>query len=215
AEKLHLSRTGIPLEDWPPAENRTFPADGGWNLVQAGRLIEKKAYDDSLRAFVEFKETFPAARFQIVGEGPLQGELASLAKELGVRDAVEFCGFLDQAGLRSVFENAHIFLHPSRTAADGNREGVPNAMLEAMATGLPVVATNHGGIPEAVDDGESGFLVPENEPGQLAESLLRVTADAGLWKKFSENAIAGVRGKFRREEQIAALEAIYDSTIVA
>ena len=210
-EKLRLSRTGIPLEEWPRAEGRITPGDGRWRIIQAGRLIEKKGYDISLRAFAAFRGEHPRARFQIVGKGPLKSELESLAGELGIADSVEFSGFLGQEALRAAYGKSHLFFHPSRTGADGNREGIPNSMLEAMATGLPVIATNHGGIPEAVEDGASGFLVPENDPDALAEKALIVAGDSQLWMRLGDTAVRHVGSRFRRKQQIEHLESIYDS----
>ena len=87
--------------------------------------------------------------------------LVARARELGVGDRVFFPGFVSQSELRELFYGSHIFLHPSERGADGNQEGVPNSMLEAMASRLPVLATEHGGIPEAIEHGQSGILVPE------------------------------------------------------
>ncbi len=109
--------------------------------MQAGRLIEKKGLRTSLRAFAEFSRQFPRAHFTIAGEGPLLPALQELARELGVAERVTFAGFISQDELRALFLGSHIFLHPSETGRDGNQEGVPNAMLEAMASGLPVFAT--------------------------------------------------------------------------
>lgn len=142
-EKIRLQRTGIPLDDIP-ARERLWPNDGAWRFLQAGRLIEKKGFVTSLRAFATFQGRNPAAVFTIAGEGPMRAELEELTRELGVQNRVCFAGFLSQERLRAAFYESHIFLHPSELGADGNQEGVPNSMLEAMASGLPVFATRHG-----------------------------------------------------------------------
>ena len=146
--KIRIHRTGIPVAETPFVA-RNWPTEGDWRFVQAGRLIEKKGFATSLRAFAEFAARYPKATFTIAGEGPLQSELEAQARELGIGDKVLFRGFISQKELRELFYSSHIFLHPSETGADGNQEGVPNSMLEAMASGLPVFATMHGGIPEA------------------------------------------------------------------
>ena len=169
-EKIRIHRTGIPLERFP-YRPRTAPADGAWRFLQACRLIPKKGLDSALRAFARFVENYPLATFTIAGEGPLLAELTAQAAELGIADKVRFTGFLSHAALVEELSQAHVFLHPSEIGPDGNQEGVPNSMLEAMSTGLPVVATWHGGIPEAVDDGKSGFLVAEHDPEALAGAV--------------------------------------------
>jgi len=207
-EKIRLSRTGIPLEQWPLV-GREPAADGEWRLVQACRLVEKKGLDMSLKMMAELRGRFPRLRLAILGEGPLRAELERLAGELGIGEAVEFAGFVDGERLRQEFARAHVFLQPSRTAADGNQEGVPNAMLEAMATGLPVAATRHGGIPEAVGDGISGVLVEENDWQSLAGRLGELLEDGQKWKQTGAAARAAVESGFSQQRQIAALEEIY------
>lgn len=207
-EKLRLQRTGLPLSEWPFLE-RTIPAGGAWHFVQACRLIGKKGLETSLRAFALIRETWPHATLEILGEGPLREPLESLGKELGLKGSLRFGGFVDQTGLRAAFSRAHFALHPSRTTSEGDREGVPNALLEAMATGLPALGTRHGGIPEAVEDGVEGFLVAEDDHHALAQAALRLMAQPDLWLAMGHAASAGVRERFEQGSQIEALEAIY------
>lgn len=207
-EKIRLQRTGIPLDDIPFRE-RNWPNEGAWKFLQAGRLIEKKGFQTSLRAFAAFQRKNPGALFTIAGEGPLLDDLQNVARELNVADHVRFVGFLSQTELREQFYQAHIFLHPSELGADGNQEGVPNAMLEAMASGLPVFATNHGGIPEAIDSGVSGVLVAERDHGGLAEALLAWTGRGEGLTRMAQAGAAAVAAKFEQRAQARALEDFY------
>jgi len=211
-EKLRLNRTGIPLDQFQLVP-RTAPADGAWKLVQACRLIEKKGLDDAIRAFATLRQTFPKASFTIAGEGPLLDPLKALCGELGVDDAVTFAGFLKGPDLCRLYHESHLFVHPSRLTEDQNQEGIPNSMLEAMATGLPVVATLHGGIPEAVRANVTGFLTPERDVPALLESMQRLTTDTDLWQTMSAAAAADVREHFESTAQIAKLEAVYDEAL--
>jgi len=206
--KFRLNRTGIPLANFPPAA-RARPSDGAWHFVQACRLIEKKGLRVALEAFARFVVAHPAARFTIAGDGPMRAELEAFAAELGLAASVGFAGFLDEPALCALYRNAHVFLHPSQLTADQNQEGIPNSMLEAMATGLPVVATLHGGIPEAVEHGVTGLLSAERDVDALHAHLLRLTGEPGLWETMGAAASAAMRENFEQGAQIRRLEAVY------
>jgi colanic acid/amylovoran biosynthesis glycosyltransferase len=206
--KIEIQRTGIPLDEFPFRERR-LAQDGEWRFVQAGRLIEKKGLPVSLRAFAVFLRQYPNARLTIAGEGPLLGELQDLARELNIDDRVSFTGFLSQDQLREIYYASHIFLHPSQRGNDGNQEGIPNSMLEAMASGLPVFATDHGGIPEAIENGVSGVLVPERHHEKLAAALLNAVQDTGFLSRIARNGAETVRKNFDLCTQAQRLEDTY------
>ncbi|MEM0896888.1 MAG: glycosyltransferase [Verrucomicrobiota bacterium] len=210
--KFRLNRTGIPLENFPFKE-RSSPVDGAWSFVQACRLIEKKGLDVALKAFAEFARDHPNARFAIAGEGPLAESMKNLAAELGIAEKVRFAGFLSEGELRSLYESAHAFVHPSQLTADQNQEGVPNSMLEAMATGLPVLATQHGGIPEAVEDGVTGLLGPERDVEALLRGMRELAGNEERWKSMGRAASASVRENFEQSAQIEKLEMAYEEAI--
>ena len=207
-DKLRINRTGIPLDQFALVE-RQVPADGAWHFVQACRLIEKKGLDDAIHAFAWFAKDNPSARFTIAGEGPLIGPLEKLRDELGLARQITFAGFLNGTDLCRLYNDAHIFIHPSRLTSDQNQEGIPNSMLEAMATGLPVVATQHGGIPEAVRDGTTGLLVAERDRDGLHAAMVRLASEPGLWSRMGAAAAADIRENFESTAQIARLEDIY------
>lgn len=211
-EKLRLQRTGVPLDAWPFLE-RPAPADGAWHFVQACRLVPKKGLHATLRMFMEVAERWPMARLTLAGDGPMLPELRTAAARAGLADRVAFPGFLNQRSLTELVGSAHVFCHPSETPADGNKEGVPNALLEAMASGLPVLATRHGGIPEAVTDGVSGFLTEEGDHAALAKGALRLLGDPALYAEMARAARAEVEEKFERKRQTAVLESYYDEAL--
>jgi colanic acid/amylovoran biosynthesis glycosyltransferase len=206
--KIEIQRTGIPLGQFPFRERR-FPQNGEWRLVQAGRLIEKKGLPVTLRAFAVFLRQYPNAKLTIAGEGPLLGQLQDLARELNIDGHISFTGFISQQQLREIYDASHIFLHPSQTGHDGNQEGIPNSMLEAMASGLPVFATQHGGIPEAIEDGVSGVLVPECDYQKLATALLDAVQDPGFLSRIARNAAEIVQKNFDLRAQAQRLEETY------
>ena len=211
-KKIAIQRTGIPLEEFP-FRDRTVPRNGEWRFVQAGRLIEKKGLPVTFRAFSTFLKQHPNATLTIAGEGPLLPELQNLARELGIADRVSFTGFISQEQLREIYYRSHIFLHPSQTGRDGNQEGIPNSMLEAMATGLPVFASEHGGIPEAIENGVSGVLVPERDDEALARALLNAAQDPGFLSRIGHTGADAVRKNFDRQQQAQRLEEIYLRTM--
>jgi glycosyltransferase involved in cell wall biosynthesis len=207
-KKIEVQRTGIPLEEFAFQE-WSFPNDGEWRLVQAGRLIEKKGLPVTLRAFAVFLRKYPNAKLTIAGEGPLLGELQKLARELNIERRVSFTSFISQEQLRDIYYRSHIFVHPSQTGHDGNVEGIPNSMLEAMASGLSVFATDHGGIPEAVENGVSGVLVRERDHEALANALLNATQDSDSLARIARNGAEVVRKNFDLQAQAQRLEEIY------
>lgn len=211
-EKVRIHRAGIPLKDIP-FRQREAPADGAWRCVQAGRLIAKKGLGTTLKAFAEFSRTFPKATLTLAGEGELRNALWSHAQELGISERVKFTGFLGQEELRSVYAQSHLFLHPSELGPDGNQEGVPNSMLEAMASGLPVLATNHGGIPEAIDHGVSGLLVAERDHAALGAEMLSLAKDPARYAAMGLAGSRKVAAVFDIAASVAALEAIYDEAL--
>ncbi|MGZ4984275.1 MAG: glycosyltransferase [Chthoniobacterales bacterium] len=213
-DKIRIQRTGVPLSDFA-FRARQWPTDGAWQLLQACRLIEKKGLQTSLRAFAAFVRRFPQAHFTIAGEGPLLDELTRLTNELQIAEHVTFAGFVSQAELRELYYRSHIFLHPSETGADGNQEGVPNSMLEAMATGLPVFATTHGGIPEAIENGVSGILVSEGDYDTLARELLNAAQRPDELARIAESGAKAVAEKFEQHAQIRKLEDYYFEAMAA
>ncbi len=211
-QKIRLNRAGIPLESFPYIV-RNVPAEDAWTIVQACRLVPKKGLATALRAFARFAKSYPKSRFLIAGDGPLLRELEELVQQLELQKAVQFLGFLGQIELRQLYEKAHIFIHPSELPPDSNQEGVPNSMLEAMASGLPVVATRHGGIPEAVTEGVNGLLVSERDEKGLTESLLTMVQDPARWKAMGAAASETVAAEFAQPRQIESLESSYFEAI--
>jgi colanic acid/amylovoran biosynthesis glycosyltransferase len=213
-QKIRINRTGIPLDEFPFTE-RELPRDGSWRVLQACRLIDKKGVATAIRAFSIFAREFPRAEFCIAGKGGLQPQLEALVRRKGLADRIHFVGFLRQPDLRALYKHCHFFLHPSETPPDQNQEGVPNSMLEAMATGLPVIATRHGGIPEAVTENVNGFLSDERDAKELARFMANLARSPETYARFSKAAHAAVAENFDQERTVHALEDVYEEVAAA
>ena len=175
--------------------------------------MAKKGLGTALRAFAKFHALHPKATFSIAGDGPMKGELEAMIGELGLREAVELRGFLLQAELAALYARSHVFLHPSEMPPDQNQEGVPNSMLEAMATGLPVLATTHGGIPEAVTHERTGLLVAERDDAGLFAAMRQITEETDFLYILGQAAARAVREEFEQQAAIARLEGFYDEAV--
>lgn len=146
---------------------------GPLEMISVCRLTEKKGVEYALRALAILAASEPdlAWRYTVIGDGPLRISLEQLASELSIGDRVRFLGGLPHADVKRWLHRSHAFVLPSVTAANGDMEGIPVALMEAMAAGLTVASTFHSGIPELIEDGESGFLAGERDAETLASRL--------------------------------------------
>lgn len=182
-ERVVVHRTGIDLRRWPYRE-RGPSRDGPLRLVTVGRLVAKKGVEYLLRAVRVLVDRGLDVECRILGDGPLRDRLQALAAELGLGARVLLHGRQGQESVRNELDGSDVLVAASVTAADGDEEGIPNVLKEAMASGLPVVGTRHAGIPELIDDGVSGFLVPERDEVALADALQRLAQEPARWPEM-------------------------------
>ncbi|MDH3686167.1 MAG: glycosyltransferase [Myxococcales bacterium] len=183
------------------------------SLLMIGRVVAKKGHRDALEALGLLRDRGVAASLTIVGEGPEQAALEGQVAALELGSQVRFAPSTDQTGLLEHLRSANAFVHCSVTAEDGDVEGIPNVVVEAAATGLPVVGTRHGGIPEVVEDGATGFLVPEGAPEALAEALSRLAESPEVRVDLGRAAAARMRRDFDLAEQVARYGVLYRELI--
>jgi colanic acid/amylovoran biosynthesis glycosyltransferase len=182
-DSLRRLYNGVDLRGFRPAG---WPMDAREPVVLAvGRCVEKKGFDDLIVAWSAVLARVPAARLVIVGDGPEQARLRALAERHGVAGAVRWEGAQAQERVRALLGEAAVFCLPCRVAADGNRDGLPTALLEALASGVPCVTTKVTGNPEILTDGVEGRLVPPGNPAALAEALGDLLADRGMLARMS------------------------------
>jgi len=173
-DKLHVVRCGIDIMAFAPRGERAAPPADGGEVLCVGALSRRKGHVVLLEAMARLRERRPRARLTLVGDGPERAALQQLAAQLGLAEAVTFAGAVGHEHTREHYARADAFCLPSFA------EGVPTVLMEAMATGLPVVATNVMGTPELVDHEVSGLLVAPARADLLADALERVLADREL-----------------------------------
>jgi colanic acid/amylovoran biosynthesis glycosyltransferase len=193
-DRIHKLHVGVDVANFHCPDRAQLPAEPV-RLLTVARLVEKKGIEYALKAVARLRQSHPNLRYDIIGDGPLQPALTKLSGQLGLHEVAVFHGAKDSRFVRQRIAEAHVFVLPSVTAADGDQEGTPVSLMEAQAAGLPVVSTLHSGIPEVVLDGASGFLVPERDVAVLADRLLYLVEHP---KECQE---MGARGRQRMQEQ--------------
>ncbi|MBW1252622.1 glycosyltransferase [Pantoea allii] len=172
-EKIHVTRMGIEPEkfNFQPRDAFHKPL----RIVSVARLTEKKGLDVAVKASAILKQRGGQFQYTIIGNGDQDQMMRDFIAHEKMDDCVTMSGFKPQEEIRKALNEADIFLLPSKTAADGDMEGIPVALMEAMAVGLPVVSTFHSGIPELIEHNVSGWLVKEDDAEALADTLLKLS----------------------------------------
>jgi glycosyltransferase involved in cell wall biosynthesis len=178
-------------------------------LLAAGRLIEKKGFDTLIAACAELRRRGVAFRCAICGSGPLLGALQKQVASMGLADVVDLPGWTPPGALLDRMSGAAAFVMPSRVSRGGDRDGIPNVILEAMAAGLPVIATGVSGIPEAVAHGVTGLLIDPDNPLALADAVERLLATPGLRTSYGDAARTRIHEEFALERASARLASVF------
>ncbi|MBF0416512.1 MAG: glycosyltransferase [Magnetococcales bacterium] len=209
-ERIRMNRTGVPMpESFGVRQSREYSAEHPLRLLQACRFVEKKGLDVTITALGLVREAGIPTELTLMGSGPREQELRKLVQDLHLEQWVHFPGFVDNQTLLDGFMHYDIFLHPSRTTSGKDREGIPNSLLEAMAWGIPSIATRHSGIPEVVEDGVNGLLIDESSPQALAQAIARLVSDPGLTARISRAGHATIAERFTIDTCVASLEDSY------
>jgi colanic acid/amylovoran biosynthesis glycosyltransferase len=204
ADRIHRVYNGLNLAEFGRA---TFSSDSP-SIVAIGRLIVKKGFADLIRACALLAERGRSFRCDIFGEGPLENQLRAQIEQLGLQEFVQLPGPKPQHELREHLANASVFVLPSVPEPDGGMDNLPTVIMEAMATGLPVVSTRIGGIPEMVIDNQTGFLVQPEDAVALAGAIENVTNDRSLGQRLGQVGCEQAQKLFSIEKNVRELCAL-------
>ncbi|MDH4051091.1 MAG: glycosyltransferase family 4 protein [Rubrivivax sp.] len=215
-DRVDLAYHGLDLTRFPPPPEVPANADPRRpvTLLTVGRAVEKKGFDDLLAALARLPAA-PPWRLVHVGDGPLRPRLQALADTLGIADRVSFRGALPQQEVLSCYRAADLFVLPSRVVADGDRDGLPNVLMEAQSQRLACVATAISGIPELIEDGVTGLLVPERDRDALAAALARLIGDPVLRRRLGNAGFERTRRDFTLDAGLDRIAARLSASLAA
>jgi glycosyltransferase involved in cell wall biosynthesis len=206
--KLHCIHHGLDLSEFefrsPRGSTEEIPV-----VLAVGRLVEKKGLGHLLRAVDILRKRGRRVCAEIIGDGPLRGALENQLRGLGLVDTVELLGAQPHEKVRLAYRRASLFVLPCTVAENGDRDGIPNVLLEAMAAGVPVISTEVSGVPELIDSEHDGLLVPPNNPAMLADAMERVLASAELGERLAHAARAKIEASFSMDHGTAQLLGLF------
>jgi len=215
-ERIHVHHMGIDIERFPfhtrPTGSRG-KGDRPLRVISVGRLVEKKGFPYALEAVALFAHRGHPVIHTIVGDGPLMAHLQRMAGVLGIAKNVRFLGARDHRNVSQLLYQSDVMLAPSTTDGDGDQEGIPVTLMEAMASGLPVISTLHSGIPELIEHGTSGLLVVERDVEGLAAALSDLVVQDGLAGRLARAARATVERDFNQARLIRDLATYYEELL--
>jgi len=197
--KTAVLRSGINCDKFTYSKRRVFDGEP-IKILTIGRLVEKKGIVYGLKAIAQVVKAGRQVRYSVVGDGNLRGDLERLIDDLDIRSQVQMQGWMPQSDVIRMLEDTDILMAPSVTSTQGDQEGIPNVIKEAMALGVPILSTYHSGIPELVEDGVSGFLVKERDVDSLARRLLYLIDHPELWTKMGKAGCAYVRKMYENNQ---------------
>ena len=201
ADRIHRIYNGLNLADFGRADFSSSPP----SIIAVGRLIPKKGFADLIRASGILVGHGKSFRCEIIGEGPLEEELREQITQLSIQNCVALLGSKPQREVRTRLVRAHALVMPSVVDPEGGMDNLPTVIMEAMATGLPVVSTTIGGIPEMVIENQTGFLVPQRDPVALAGAIEELINDPLLAQNLGRAGQDRAKGLFSIDKNVREL----------
>jgi len=210
--KIHLIYHGVDLEYWQ--YNLTKNRQEQKQILFIGRLIEKKGIIYLLEAVEQLKKKNHEIHLVIVGKGKDEQKLKNFCHSRELSKNVSFLGWQNPQQIKTLFDCSNIFVLPSVIASNGDRDGIPNVILEAMASGLPVITTPISGITEVIQHNYNGLLVPERDVNQLVDSILTLIYDEILRNSLRNNGLQTIIEKFDSEKCNMLLQDLFEKEII-
>ncbi|WP_260398211.1 glycosyltransferase [Peribacillus simplex] len=207
-EKIHVLYGGIET-DLFAYSTPILPKEGEIRVLSVGRLVDKKGFVTLINAFKRIYSQYPRARLHIIGTGEDEEKIKSVITEFNLKDVVILRGAMDSKQVSNELKKAHIFCLASQTGKTGDIEGIPNVLKEAMASGLPVVSTQHAGIPELIEHQRTGYLAPEKNDIELAKGIQFFLEHPEIWNNYTERARKVIEEKFDVNKQIIEQQRLY------
>lgn len=210
--KIIVHRMGVDTKKFPFSPRRP-DQDGTIRIVTIARLVEKKGVEYGIKAVAKLARIYPNVEYYIIGDGPLRHDLQALVSAHSAEEIITLVGWQQQDEISEWLNKSHILLAPSVTSPDGDKEGIPVVLMEAMSMGLPVVSTYHSGIPELIEDGKTGHLVPERDVDALFEKLKFLVNNPEEWIPLGQREHAFVEQKFEIVKLNHRLTRIFEQLI--
>lgn len=209
-EKLQHITYGVDTDVFSPPDSSLERK----HFIACGRFVQKKAPLHTIRAFAQVVEKFPKTKLTFVGDGELLGDAKQLTKELGLESQIDFKGVLTPSEVAEQLQAHAIFVQHSIKTEQNDSEGTPLSILEAAATALAIVSTNHAGIPEVIEDGISGFLVAEGDVEAMAQRMIELLENNEVLKQFGEKARETIVSSYQQKDYINKLENLLENAEV-
>jgi glycosyltransferase involved in cell wall biosynthesis len=201
AGRVHRIYNGLDFSEFRRADFSSVPP----LIISVGRLIPKKGFSDLIRVCALLTERGKSFRCEIIGEGPIENDLRNEIAQHGLQRCVMLAGTKPQSQVRGYLAAANVFVLPSVIDPDGGMDNLPTVIMEAMATGLPVVSTNVGGIPEMVIENETGFLVQPSDAVAMADAINKIVGDASVGRRLGQSGYERARTLFAIHKNVREL----------
>ena len=212
--RIHTLHMGVDCAALPYRPRKWAPGST-LRFASVGRLTEKKGPLETLRAFAQARTAQPETemRLDLIGDGELMTAARQAVADLGLEQAVTLHGQVQHDAALALLEQAHVFTLHSVTASNGDMEGIPVSLMEAMAKGLPVISTRHSGIPELIEDGVSGFLVDERDVEGMAAAMTKLASAPESWRAITDAARNTVETEFDRRRETEKLLSLFEQAL--